>query len=76
MDYLINEGYPSAAKRFAEEANIHPPADAAETIGERVDIRNSILAGTIQEAIEKINDIEPEVSICLLHPLSMFPFLQ
>lgn len=61
MDYLINEGYPEAAKRFAEEANIQPPGDAAETINERVEIRNSILAGKIQEAIEQINDLEPEV---------------
>lgn len=62
MDYLVNEGYPAAARRFAAEANIQPPSDAAETIEERVDIRNSILAGHMQEAIEKINDLDPEVS--------------
>lgn len=63
MDYLINEGYPAAAKRFAEEANIQPPADAAETIDERVEIRNAILSGKIQDAIEHINDLDPEVHL-------------
>ena len=63
MDYLINAGYPSAAQRFAEEANIQPPADAAETIVERVQIRDAILSGKIQEAIELINDLDPEVCL-------------
>ena len=27
MDYLINEGYPDAAKNFAKEASIVPSAD-------------------------------------------------
>ena len=60
MDYLISEGYPSAAKKFAHEANIQPRVDS-ESINERVDIRNAIYAGDIQLAIEKINDLNPQV---------------
>lgn len=61
MDYLVNEGYPIAAKKFAVEANIPPPSVSAETIQERVEIRNAILGGQIQTAIEKINDLNPQV---------------
>ena len=61
MDYLINEGYPSAAQKFAAEANI-PPTGDTESIQERVEIRNAIHSGDIQTAIEKINDLNPQVS--------------
>ena len=69
MDYLINEGYPSAALKFAAEANIRLHADA-DGIQQRVDIRNAIQAGDIQLAIELINEMNPQVrnSICCSFP--------
>jgi hypothetical protein len=60
MDYLITNGYPAAAKKFAVEANIQPRADI-ESIQERVEIRTAIHSGNIQAAIEKINDLNPQV---------------
>ncbi|KAI9821714.1 MAG: hypothetical protein M1827_002295 [Pycnora praestabilis] len=60
MDYLINEGYPSAAKKFASEANIQPGADV-DSIQERVEIRNAIHGGDIQRAIERINELNPQI---------------
>ncbi|KAF2803056.1 uncharacterized protein BDZ99DRAFT_468398 [Mytilinidion resinicola] len=60
MDYLINEGYPSAAKKFAMEANIQPPIEE-ESILPRVEIRNAIYAGDIEKAIHKINDLNPQI---------------
>lgn len=60
MDYLISEGYPSAAQKFALEANIQPEVDV-ESIRERVEIRNAIYGGHIQSAIEKINELNPQV---------------
>ena len=60
MDYLITEGYPSAARKFAAEANIQPKADF-ESINERVEIRDSIHRGDLQTAIEKINELNPQV---------------
>lgn len=62
MDYLVREGFPQAAKRFATEANIQQVPGDTEHIQERVEIRNAILAGDIQTAIEKINDLNPDVS--------------
>ena len=61
MDYLITEGYPSAAEKFAAEANIEPKADMAG-IEERVQIRESIHRGDLHMAIELINDLNPDVS--------------
>ncbi len=65
MDYLISEGYPSAAQKFALEANIQPQVDV-ESIRERVEIRNAIYGGNIQSAIEKINELNPQVSFRVL----------
>ncbi|SLM36355.1 LisH dimerisation motif, subgroup [Lasallia pustulata] len=60
MDYLIREGYPSAAQKFALEANIQPTIDL-ESIQERVEIRNAIYGGDIQSAIERINELNPQI---------------
>ena len=61
MDYMISEGYPLAAQKFSLEANIQPRVDI-ESIQERVEIRNAIYGGDIQTAIEKINELSPQVS--------------
>jgi len=73
MDYLINEGYPSAAKKFAMEANIQPPIEE-ESILPRVEIRNAIHAGDMEKAINKINDLNP--SILDLDPSLHFALLR
>ena len=66
MDYLVAEGYPGAAEKFAQETNLCNPIDL-ESIRERVRIRNAIHTGKVDEAIEMINEIDPEVccgSLC------------
>lgn len=60
MDYLITNGYPAAANKFAVEANIQLRTDL-QAIQERVDIRTAIHSGNIQSAIEKINELNPQV---------------
>lgn len=59
MDYLINEGYPRAAKKFAMEANIQAPEEGSIQV--RVEIRNAIHAGDIETAIAKINELNPQI---------------
>lgn len=73
MDYLITNGYPAAASRFAVEANIRLCTDL-ESIQERVEIRTFIHSGNIQAAIEKINDLNPQVSSSLFS-ISFLPFM-
>lgn len=60
MDYLITNGYPAAAKKFAVEANIQLRTNL-EAIQERVEIRTAIHSGDIQSAVEKINELNPQV---------------
>ncbi|EFE38695.1 hypothetical protein TRV_06621 [Trichophyton verrucosum HKI 0517] len=60
MDYLVTNGYPSAANKFAAEANI-PQRHDSDTVQERVEIRNAIYSGNIQAAIEKLNELNPQV---------------
>jgi len=60
MDYLINEGYPSAAVKFAKEANVTLPVDE-ESIKKRVDIKDAIHSGNIMIAIDHINAVDPLV---------------
>ncbi|KAL9113069.1 MAG: hypothetical protein Q9227_002681 [Pyrenula ochraceoflavens] len=62
MDYLITEGYPSAARKFAMEANVQPKTDF-DSIQERVEIRESIHKGDLQTAIEKINELNPQYDL-------------
>lgn len=65
MDYLIKEGYPDSARKFAMEANIkQKPEDASITA--RVLIRNAIHSGDIQTAIEHVNELDPEVCTLLV----------
>lgn len=68
MNYLVSEGYPDAAKKFAVEANIQEPMGETEFIQERVEIRHAIHSGDIQTAVERINDLTPEVR----NPLTSF----
>lgn len=71
MDYLINEGYPSAAEKFAMEANIEQPRDESNILL-RVQIRDAIHRGDLERAIELIGEASPQV--CLFNLLNILPF--
>lgn len=61
MNYLVIEGYKDAAEKFSNECGLEPNVDL-ESIQDRMNIRNAIQAGNIEEAIERVNDLNPEVS--------------
>jgi hypothetical protein len=60
MNYLVIEGYKDAAEKFSMEAGISTNVDLS-SIQDRMDIRNAIQDGNIEEAIEKVNDLDPEI---------------
>ncbi len=70
FDYLTTEGYPSAAAKFSKEADIRPQHEE-ESLKARRQIQHSIHLGNIQDAIEALNELEPQVS---LKVLSFIPF--
>ena len=71
MDYLVIEGYKSAAEEFSQEANLTPPVDF-ESIESRMEIRDALQRGDVEEAIMRVNELNPEVN-CII--LSSCPFL-
>ncbi|TFK41253.1 CTLH/CRA C-terminal to lish motif domain-containing protein [Crucibulum laeve] len=60
MDYLVIEGYKSAAEEFSQEAHITPPVDF-ESIESRMDIREALQRGDVEDAITRVNDLNPEI---------------
>ena len=67
LDYLTTEGYPSAAAKFSKEANL-PPQQEEESIKARRRVLHSIHSGRIQEAIEALNELEPQVRCYSIPP--------
>lgn len=67
MDYLVLEGYQAAAEEFSKEANVSPPVDFS-SIETRMTIREAVQRGDVEEAIELVNDLNPEVRNTLLTP--------
>ena len=61
MDYLVIEGYKSAAEEFSQEANVQAPIDF-DSIESRMNIREALQRGDVQDAITRVNDLNPEVS--------------
>lgn len=57
LEYLVAEGFPQTAQRFASETNLPAPQNV-EAVEARVVVRDLIHAGHIKEAIHKINDID------------------
>lgn len=80
MDYLVVEGYRDAAENFARESGMlsttsgdssSSPTMDFESIHNRMIIRNAIQSGDIVDAIERVNDFDPEVGSFAYH--SLFP---
>lgn len=51
-----------AAEKFAKESGLNPTAELA-SIRDRMMIRTAIQTGKIDEAIERINHLDPEVRL-------------
>ena len=60
LDYLTAEGYPSAADKFSKEANLKP-IEQQESVTLRDQIKHDIHLGSIQNAIEALNELNPQV---------------
>lgn len=54
------EGYKDAAEQFCAETGLSSIMEFG-VIEERMKIRNAIQKGNIDEAIERVNDLDPEI---------------
>jgi len=60
MNYFVIEGYKDAAETFSQECGLLPSIDV-DSIQDRMNIRNAIQNGNVEEAIERVNDLNPEI---------------
>ncbi|WWC68291.1 uncharacterized protein I206_102214 [Kwoniella pini CBS 10737] len=60
FDYLLIEGYSEAAVEFARETGL--PADVDhEKVQERMEIRQAVEDGRVEEAVRRVNELDPEI---------------
>jgi hypothetical protein len=71
LNYLIIEGYKNAAEKFMRETGISIIYDK-DLLEKRMFIRTLIMLGKIDEAINEINDINPEVNYLISMKIILF----
>ncbi|PWA61138.1 lisH and RanBPM domains containing protein [Artemisia annua] len=64
MNFLVTEGYVDAAEKFRKESGTEPEIDLA-TITDRMAVKKAVQDGHVVDAIEKVNDLNPEASYYL-----------
>ncbi|CAN4084009.1 unnamed protein product [Withania somnifera] len=60
MNFLVTEGYVEAAEKFRIESGTDPDIDLA-TITDRMAVKKAVQSGNVEDAIEKVNDLNPEI---------------
>ncbi|TYI59313.1 hypothetical protein E1A91_D10G027300v1 [Gossypium mustelinum] len=60
MNFLVTEGYVEAAEKFRMESGTEPDIDLA-TISDRMAVKKAVQCGNVEDAIEKVNDLNPEI---------------
>ncbi|CAN8240903.1 unnamed protein product [Cochlearia groenlandica] len=60
MNFLVTEGYVDAAEKFQKESGTKPEIDLA-TITDRMAVKKAVQNGYVEDAIEKVNDLNPEI---------------
>eukprot|EP00262_Sarcandra_glabra_P011711 TRINITY_DN2873_c0_g1_i1.p1 TRINITY_DN2873_c0_g1~~TRINITY_DN2873_c0_g1_i1.p1 ORF type:complete len:239 (-),score=52.43 TRINITY_DN2873_c0_g1_i1:116-832(-) len=60
MNFLVTEGYVEAADKFRMESGTEPDIDLA-TITDRMAVKQAVQCGNVEDAIEKVNDLNPEI---------------
>ena len=60
MEYLVKEGFKDAVLAFEEESGVTPGMNMS-MLDDQIKIRDAVQSGSIQEAIELVNDVDPEI---------------
>ncbi|MBA0778861.1 hypothetical protein Gotri_006676 [Gossypium trilobum] len=61
MNFLVTEGYAEAVAKFRMETGTEPDMDVA-MITDRMAVKKAVQCGNVEDAIEKVNDLNPEQS--------------
>jgi hypothetical protein len=57
----LSQGYVEAARTFQQESGTEPEVELSQ-ITDRMQIRQAVQTGHVEEAIDKVNDLNPEAS--------------
>ncbi|XP_012449471.1 protein GID8 homolog isoform X1 [Gossypium raimondii] len=60
MNFLVTEGYAEAVAKFRMETGTEPDMDVA-MIMDRMAVKKAVQCGNVEDAIEKVNDLNPEI---------------
>ncbi|XP_071853668.1 glucose-induced degradation protein 8-B homolog isoform X3 [Apostichopus japonicus] len=60
MNYLVTEGFKEAAEKFQEESGTDPGIELS-SLDNKLQIREAVQDGRLEEAITMVNDIHPEL---------------
>ncbi|KAL0908747.1 hypothetical protein M5K25_023256 [Dendrobium thyrsiflorum] len=60
MNFLVTEGYVDAAEKFRIESGTEPELNLA-TIADRMAVKRAVQSGNVQDAIEKVIHLNPEI---------------
>lgn len=60
MNFLVTEGFVDAAEKFRKESGTEPDIDLS-TITDRMAVKKAVQCGNVEDAIEKVNDLNPEI---------------
>lgn len=60
MEYLVKEGFKDAVLSFSEETGIDPEVNM-NSMDDQIKIRDAIEGGRIQDAVEMVNNVDPEI---------------
>ncbi|KAL6544796.1 Glucose-induced degradation complex subunit [Orobanche minor] len=65
MNFLVTEGYVEAAEKFRLESGTERILKIADidlaTITDRMAVKKAVQSGNVEDAIEKVNDLNPEI---------------
>ena len=73
QNYFVTEGYVDAARQFERESGTSDPTVDLDSIKDRMLIRRAVQKGEVEEAIDRVNDLNPEI---LEHDSKLFFHLQ
>lgn len=60
MNFLVTEGFVEAAEIFQRESGTDPGVDL-RAITDRMEVRKALQSGNVEDAIDKVNDLNPEI---------------
>ena len=60
MEYLVKEGFKDAVLSFQSESGIDPGVNM-DMLDDQIKIRAAVEEGSIQDAVELVNDVDPEI---------------